>query len=259
MMNEAAIRPHVERIMKKAGDIILSYRFKPLERVEKKNAGFVTIADTAAETYLMEELSKLEPGIGFFAEENGHTTSKNDYCWVIDPLDGTTNFAYGLPHFCVSVALTNKDRPVLGCVYQPLLNEFFYAATGKGAYLNNSPIKVSGTQTIKDSFLLFCIPYGKNEGAQQLFEKVLMLSQKSYSMRLLGAAALDQCYVASGRLDGMFFEQLSWWDIAAGSLIIEEAGGVVSDYNGSPVSPHFNSFIAANPRIHEELVKIFSF
>jgi myo-inositol-1(or 4)-monophosphatase len=259
-MNAVQIRPYVERIMKNAGEIILSYRFKPLKRTEKENAGFVTPADIHTETYLIEELNKLEPGIGFFADENGHQPGTNtDYSWVIDPLDGTTNFASGLPHFCISVALTYKDKPILGCVYQPLLQEFFYAIPGQGAYLNDAKIQVSSTCTIKDSFLLFCIPYGKNEGAQRLFENVLSLSQKSYSMRLLGAAALDQSYVACGRIDGMFFEQLSWWDVAAGSLIIEEAGGMVSDYNGNPLTPSFTSFIAATPKIHEQVVKIFSF
>jgi myo-inositol-1(or 4)-monophosphatase len=257
-MDEAQLLPQVESIMRAAGDIILAHRFKPLQRVEKKGAGFVTVADTESEAYLIEHLSKLIPGIGFFAEENGHKQGSNDYCWVIDPLDGTTNFAYGLPHFCISVALTYKNKPLLGCVYQPLLNEFFWAIKGKGAWLNGKPIHVSQVRRIQESFLLFCIPYNKNEGSKKLFDTVLTLSQQTYSMRLLGAAALDQSYVAAGRLDGMFFEQLSWWDVAAAALVIEEAGGRVSDYEGNQLTPHFTSFVAGNPYIHEKLVKMFN-
>jgi myo-inositol-1(or 4)-monophosphatase len=250
------LQKEVESIIRRTGEIILSYRFKKLSRVVKPGAGFVTEADLAAEEFLIKELSKIEPGIAFFAEENGKSNQgSSDYCWVIDPLDGTTNFAYGLPHFCISVALTHKNKPMLGFVYQPLLNEMFFAQEGKGAFLNGSPLKVSGVKRIEDAFLLFCIPYGKNAGSFKLFEHVLQLSQKAYSMRLLGAAALDQSYVGAGRLDGMFFEQLSWWDVAAGSLIIQEAGGKVSDYKGNPIKPGFKSFIAGNPWIHELLVQ----
>ena len=253
-MELQGLRTAVEPIIRKAGEIILSYRFKQLKRVEKKEAGFVTEADTATENFLIKELALIEPGVAFFAEENGQIASKSDYCWVIDPLDGTTNFSYGVPHFCISVALTYKNRPVLGMVYQPLLNEFFMAERGAGAWLNGQRIQVSKVATLEESFLLFCIPYRKNPEAQKLMSNVLFLGQHAYSLRLLGAAALDQAYVAGGRFDGVFFEQLSWWDVAAGSLIIEEAGGVVTDYQGNALTPAFTTFVAGNPHIHKLLV-----
>ncbi len=257
-MNISVLGDQVESVIRQAGKLLLSYRFKPLVRTEKAGAGFVTDADIATENFLIQELAKIESSIAFFAEENGDSRKgAAGYCWVIDPLDGTTNFFFGLPHFCISVALTFNDEPILGFVYQPLLDEMFFAEKGRGAFLNRKSIKVSNVSRIEDAFLLFCIPYGKNEGSLKLLEHVLQLSQKAYSMRLLGAAALDQSYVASGRLDGMFFEQLAWWDVAAASLIIEEAGGRVSDYSGNPIRPGFRSFVAGNPWIHELLVQEF--
>lgn len=255
-MDFGSLNKQVSALIRRAGGLVLDYRFKNLQRQEKQGAGFVTEADLASENFLIAELSSLEPGVAFFAEENGYANpTSSDYCWVIDPLDGTTNFSYGIPHFCISVALTHHDRPVMGWVYQPLLDELFVAERGKGAFFNGMPMKVSSTKDLEAAFLLFCTPYGKNERALKLFEKVLLLSQRAYSMRLLGAAALDQAYTAHGRLDGMFFEQLSWWDVAAGSLIVEEAGGKVSDYAGNALTPEFSSLVAGNPWIHEALVE----
>lgn len=251
----ASFKPLVTSIIKQAGELLLSYRLKPLARVAKPEAGFVTQADTAVEEFLVTKLANLDPSISFFTEENGNARqTASDYCWVIDPLDGTTNFAYGLPHFCISIALTYRHVPQLGFVYQPLLNELFIAERGKGVVLNGVPIHVSAVSGLEDSFLLFCIPYRKNAQSKKIFSKVLELGQQASSLRLLGSAALDQCYVACGRLDGMFTEQLAWWDIAAGSLIVEEAGGLVSDYQGKAINPQFNTYVAANPAIHTALV-----
>jgi myo-inositol-1(or 4)-monophosphatase len=244
----------VELIIRQAGDLLLSYRFKQLPRTEKKDAGFVTEADRATEQFLIKNLSRLAPEIGFFAEETGKTNGGNDYCWVIDPLDGTTNFSYGVPHFCISVALTHRDMPVIGFVYQPLLNELFFAQKGKGAFLNGKPIAVSKTKSLEDSFLLFCTPYGKNDEAKKLFKSTLELSQQAYSLRLLGAMALDQCYVACGRFDGIFTQELAWWDIAAGMLIIQEAGGIVSDFKGNGVGPDFRTYVAGGREVQRLLV-----
>jgi myo-inositol-1(or 4)-monophosphatase len=261
----------LEVLVREVGRLLLSYRFQQLPRIEKRGAGFVTHADLAIESFLVEALEKLEPGISFFTEEQGMSTALKacsltaplpgmvaqetvkDYCWVIDPLDGTTNFSYGLPHFCISLALTYKHRPQLGIVYQPLLDEFFYAQRGRGAFLNGQRLTISSVHTIADSFLLFCMPYKKDNESKKLIEHVIALSQESYSMRLLGAAALDQAYMAAGRLDGMFFNQLSWWDVAAGSLLIEEAGGIVSDFQGNSIAPSFESYLAATPLLYEKL------
>jgi myo-inositol-1(or 4)-monophosphatase len=253
-MNNLALQKQAEKLVRKAGEIVLSYRFKEVNCRGKKDGGLVTDADLASEEFLIRELGKLEPSVSFFSEEEGELVGSSDYCWVIDPLDGTTNFAYGLPHFCISVALTYKKRPILGFVYEPVLDKMFFAQQGKGSFLDGSPLRVSQTKNMNEALLLFCIPR-KDKGSSKLFEQVLRLSQKAFSIRLLGAAALDQSYVGAGHIDGMFFEKLSWWDVAAGSLIIQEAGGVVSDYTNNPLEIGFNSLVAGNPWIHEQLIK----
>lgn len=243
----------LRRVIEQAGDLLLSYRFTPLKRTAKPGAGFVTQADKDVEYFLIEQLSGLFPEATFFSEENGKSARESAYCWVIDPLDGTTNFSYGLPHFCISVALTYNQEPILGVVYQPLLREYFFAQKGAGAFVNDKSIFVSTTHRLSDAFILFCIPYGHNERARRMVSAVVELSQSVVSIRLLGAAALDLAYVAAGRFDGLFFEQLAWWDVAAGSLLIQEAGGAVTDYKGSHLVPTFGSVVAGSATVQAQL------
>jgi len=239
----------LEPIIRHAGSILLSYYHQQFTRTQKANGDFVTEADLASEKYLIMALTPLLPGAAIVAEESG-THGKSDYCWVIDPLDGTTNFAHGLPYFCISVALTYQGKSVIGVVYQPLLNEYFMASRGKGAFLNGKPIKVSAIHEIKDSMVLVGLPYAKSATYSKLFEYFALVAKKSYSVRHFGAAALDQAYVACGRVDGVFFEDLAWWDIAAGYLLIEEAGGLVTDFEGKPIGADYKSFLGAGVSLH---------
>ena len=240
----------VEPIMCKAGDILLSYQAKQLTRTQKEEHGFVTEADLASEQFLISELSKIMPEASFCAEESGISGSTtSDYSWVIDPLDGTTNFSYGLPYYCISVALTYRDEPQFGMIYQPLLGELFYAQKGMGAFLNGQPITVSAPEDFNKSLIAVGLPYP----AQERVNMVGMAQQvagKAHGIRHFGAIALDLAYVAAGRLDGVMFGGLAWWDVAAGMLLIQEAGGLVSDFQGNQLNPAYRTCIGGGPMVH---------
>lgn len=246
-------RKRLETIIKKAGKILLSYFGTQLSWNEKERFGFVTEADLASEKFLIEELGKLLPEAAFFAEESGQSGS-GDYCWVIDPLDGTTNFAHQVPYFCISVALTYKERPIIAAIYQPLTDEFFYAEQGKGAFLNGSKMSVTGQQELAKSMVVIALPYAKNRQFKDLLDDMQRISPKTYAVRYFGAAALDLAFVAAGRLDGAFFEGLSWWDAAAGMVLIEESGGLVTNFDGGKIDPKYRSLVAANRYMHEKLL-----
>jgi myo-inositol-1(or 4)-monophosphatase len=249
----------VTPIIKNAGDILLSYFNTHLERVEKPgDHGFVTQADLSSEKYLIEHLSTVIPGASFFAEESGKTgVNKEGYCWVIDPLDGTTNFAHGLPYFCISVALTLDDKPVFGMILNPITQELFWAELGKGSYLNGKRMQVSSS-SLAQGVIALGLPYAKSDTFDYLLARTLSIAHEASSIRHLGAVALDAAYVAAGKIEGMFFENLGWWDIAAGMLLIHEAGGVVTDFQGKKITPEYVSCIAGAPQVHallQELLK----
>lgn len=249
-------REVVEPIVRKAGDILLSYHGKQLTRTQKERHGFVTEADLASEQYLIKELSNVLPEASFCAEESGNSgNSDSGYSWVIDPLDGTTNFSYGLPYFCISVALTYHDVPQVGVVYQPLLNEFFYAQQGMGAFLNGQPITVSSPERLDQSLVVIGLPYPAKERAAMvgIAQKI---ASKVHSIRHFGAIALDLAYLATGRLDGVLFGGLAWWDVAAGMLLITEAGGRVTDFEGNQLNPQYKTCISGSPMVHAGLTDI---
>lgn len=247
----------VEPIIKQAGDILLGYYNTALTRREKPGHGFVTEADLASERFLIKKLGALVPEASFFAEESGKTGRTNaDYCWVIDPLDGTTNFACGLPYFCVSVALTYKNKPVFGMIYQPLLKELFYAVEGQGAYLNGNRIRVSRLD-VAQSVIAVGLPYAKDTHYAHLLRESGHIAKKVYAIRHFGAVALDLAYLAAGRFEGVIFEELGWWDIAAGMVLVSEAGGLLSDFEGLVLTPEYRSCVATNsPTLQGELMKL---
>jgi myo-inositol-1(or 4)-monophosphatase len=242
-------------IMQEAGRILLSYFDKKLTFTLKDQAGFVTQADLASEQYLIKSLGNLLPQAAFFAEESGKSGS-GDYCWVIDPLDGTTNFAHRLPYFCISVALTYQDKPIVGAIYQPLLEDFFYAQRGGGATLNGVQVRVREQHDLSRTVMAVGFPYAKNKQFMELVEGVQRILPETHALRYFGAVALDLAYVAAGSLDGAFFEGLGWWDVAAGIVLIEEAGGIVTDFTGRQVGPDYVSFVAANEPMHEKLTHL---
>jgi len=251
----------VAPIIKEAGKIVLSYFHGRLTREHKVTQGvdhgFVTQADLASEKYLKQELTPLIESASILAEESGNTeTANSDYCWVIDPLDGTTNFAHGLPYFCISVGLTYKKNPVFGMIYQPLTDELFYATQGKGAFLNGKPITASQAP-LEKSLLVVGLPYSKDRAYNQLLESTFEIAHHVYAIRNFGAVALDIAYVSAGRAEGTIFQELEWWDVVAGIVLVTEAGGQVSDFQGRPIAKGYKSFIATgNAQVHEKLLNL---
>lgn len=242
----------LEAIIKEAGSIVLSYFDKQLIFIEKDQNGFATEADLASEKFLIKQLGLLLPQASFCAEESG-TAGSGEYCWVIDPLDGTTNFAHHVPYFCVSVALTYRDKPIIGAIYQPILNEFFYAQEGKGAYLNGKKISVAPEQELARSMVAVGFPYAKNKQFMDLVGSVQRILPKTSTFRSYGAAALDLAYVAAGRLDAAIFEGFKWWDVAAGVVLVQEASGRATDFEGQEITPSSVSVVAANRQMHEKM------
>ncbi len=246
LLKEVALRAQ------KAGDILLSYYQGGLTRSYKVDGSFATQADIAVERYLIEVLTALIPGAGFYAEESGITVG-NEYLWVIDPLDGTTNFAHGLPYFCTSIALTYKGERVLGVIYSPLLKELFTVQKGEGAFFNGKRLGVSEHNMLDNAVITMCSSTDKNKSIAQIGS---ILSGYPLSLRNFGASALDLAYCAAGKIEGCFYEGTCWWDIAAGSLMIEEAGGKVSTFQGDMVNSENRTFIGGNEPIFKEISRL---
>lgn len=248
----SAVLKQVEIYAQQAGEILLSYYQGSLSRSYKGDGSFATQADVAAEQHLLKVLRPLIPGAGFYAEESG-IEAGNEYEWVIDPLDGTTNFAHSIPYFCTSIALTYKQERLLGVVYEPLSKELFVAQKGKGAFLNGKRLAVSQVSKFDDAVLTMCSSTDKNESVCKIS---CALSPHQISLRNFGASALDIAYCAAGRMEACFYEGTCWWDIAAGSLMIEEAGGKVSTFQGGELEPDNQTFVGGNEPIFAQLLEI---
>jgi myo-inositol-1(or 4)-monophosphatase len=242
------------RIAREAGDLLMTY-YGRLDTVDRKGSvDFVTEADRASEQHLIETIHGHFPLDSVLAEEGGHAhQGENEVEWVLDPLDGTTNFIHGFPFFMVSIGLRIQGELVAGVCYGPYYQELFSAVRGHGATLNGSPIRVSRTDLLSDALLATGFPYNRREIMDPLLLRVRRALTAARGLRRAGAAAYDQCLLAAGRLDGFFEEGLRAWDVAAGALIVEEAGGQVSDYQGQPVDLFGPNFLMSNGRIHDEL------
>ena len=216
----------------------------------------MTEADLAAETTILEMLQSHFPQDNILSEEGGDQDRVSSRTWIVDPLDGTTNFAHGFPFFAVSIALEVEKEIVLGVVYSPVLEEFFHARLGKGAFLNDRPIHVSRASELRESLVATGFPYDIRKRSNLIFERFQRMVRGSQGIRRAGAAAIDLCYVAAGKLDGFWEENLKPWDTAAGALIVKEAGGILSNFEGKPFSPYMKSVVAGNPLIQREIVKM---
>ena len=248
------MKQSLEEIVKEAGKLLLSY-WKSGVSENKKEAGYYTQADIDSEQFLKKALFDLFQA-DFMAEESGQSgTRNNGYRWVIDPLDGTTNFAHHISYFCISVALTHHDEPIVGAVYNPILDEFFYAEKGKGATLNGRPIKVSHPKAFSDAVIGFGLSYNPKHRAA-LVGRAEIVAAKARAVRHFGAVALDLANVACGRLDGVLFSHLSWWDIAAGALLVSEAGGKASQFDGEALGPNFKTCMAGSDLVYDSLKEI---
>ncbi len=216
----------------------------------------VTEADHAAEKAIFEVIKEDYPDHFILSEEAGEIVQDSNYKWIIDPIDGTVNFANGIPLCCVSIAVEQDGQMILGAVYNPFINELFFAQRGFGATLNDKKIQVSEKTDVFSSCLVTGFPYtylDAPNGPLQVFEKLI---RKGVPVRRLGSAAIDLCWVAAGRFDGFYEHKLQAWDSSAGFLIVEEAGGKVTDFAGNYYSPYQPHIIATNGKIHDELVAI---
>jgi myo-inositol-1(or 4)-monophosphatase len=216
----------------------------------------VTEADHAAEKAIFDVIQSDFPDHGILSEEAGAILQDTRYKWIIDPIDGTVNFAHGIPLCCVSIALEHEGSVIMGAVYNPFLHELFFAQKGWGASLNDKKIQVSSQENVGASCLVTGFPYtylDMPNGPLTIFEKLI---RKGIPVRRLGSAAMDLCWVAAGRFDGFYEHKLQAWDSAAGWLIVEEAGGRVTDFNGQPYSPYQPHLLATNGHIHEDLLSI---
>ena len=224
--------------------------------VKKGEIDLVTEADLAAEKIVLEIVGHNFPQDNILSEEAGRRDEASHRTWLIDPLDGTTNFAHCFPFFAVSIALEIENEVVLGVVYNPYMNEFFEAAKGKGAYLNGQPLRVSGTTILQGSLLATGFPYNVYERPENVIGLLKKMIVRAQGIRRLGSAALDLCYVAAGRLDGFWEENLKPWDTGAGDIIVREAGGRLTTFGGGPYYPYLKSVVASNGLIHDEMVRV---
>jgi myo-inositol-1(or 4)-monophosphatase len=216
----------------------------------------VTEADHASEKAIMAIIKAKYPDHYILSEEAGKIVQDSAYKWIIDPIDGTINFAHGIPLNCVSIAIEYEGEMIMGAVYNPHMNEFYFAEKGKGATLNDKSIKVSAETEVIKACLVTGFPYtylDMANGPLEIFERFI---RKGVPVRRLGSAAIDLCWVAAGRFDGFYEHKLEAWDSSAGYLIIEEAGGKVTDFKGDKYSPYQHRILATNGKIHEEMLGV---
>lgn len=223
-------------------------------REKEGRHNLVTEYDHRSEECLIRFFRKYAPGSRFLAEEGGHIDGEgNGPLWILDPLDGTVNFAHRIPFFSLSIGLEIEGQIEAGVVYHPMLHELFVAERGKGSFLNGVPLKVSATATLAESIFATGFPYNLHLNPDRCIDPFLAMLRIGFPIRRMGSAALDLCYTAAGRFDGFFEISLSPWDCAGGVLILEEAGGKVSHWDGAPFSLHSRkTLLATNGRLHKE-------
>jgi myo-inositol-1(or 4)-monophosphatase len=234
---------------------ILRSRFGNISRIrEKENAEIVTEADTQSEEVIVSTIQADFPDHAILGEECGLIPGPSDYKWIIDPLDGTVNFAHQIPIFSISIALAVRGTIVLGIILDPINDELYSAVSGQGAQLNGEPIQVSATRTIAKSLLVTGFPYNVREIFEPVMVRYGSCLKASQAVRRLGSAALDLCYVACGRFEGFWEQNLKPWDSAAGALMVVEAGGRVTTFLDQPYTVEHAEILATNGRIHKEML-----
>jgi myo-inositol-1(or 4)-monophosphatase len=248
---------------RRAGSIINRASFD-LDRVkvtEKQQNDFVTEVDHAAEQAIIDVLKTAYPDHAILAEESGPSANlhdENENVWIIDPLDGTTNFIHGFPTYCVSIALQQRGQITQAVVYDPNRNDLFTASKGSGAYLNEKRIRVTRRDKLADALIGTGFPYRGMDDLDEYLKMFRVMTEKTAGLRRPGAAALDLAYVAAGRLDGFFERGLQPWDVAAGSLLITEAGGIVGTFAGESDYLYKGEAIAATPKVFAQMVNVLS-
>jgi myo-inositol-1(or 4)-monophosphatase len=227
-------------------------------QVSRKGPGeFVSASDLNSEKTIMYELSKARPGYSFLLEEGGKILGEDqDHTWIVDPLDGTTNFLHGVPHFAISIGLKKHNEIVAGVIYDPIKDEMFIAEKGRGAFMNDRRIRVSGRREFPNCLLGTGVTMANPQYHQQFLDSIGKVLPVSAGLRRMGAASLDLAYVAAGRLDGYWEYTLKPWDVAAGIIIVKEAGGVITTLDGAPKEADDGTVLAGNPFVQEQLLKI---
>ena len=250
----------VARRAAEAGGAVLMQHFGQLASIREKgrSGDLVTNADTAAEETVLTLLHQATPGIGVLAEESGRqpgsAAAGNDLEWCVDPLDGTTNYAHGYPLFATSVGLLWRGQPLLGAMAIPRMQELFWAAPGHGCWCNERPLAVSRCQQLSDALLVTGFAYDRARRLDNNYAEFAYFTHRTHGVRRGGAAAVDLAYVACGQLDGYWERGLSPWDLAAGVVLVEQAGGIVTAYDGSPLELGSGRLIACAPGLHQPLI-----
>jgi len=245
------------RAARTAGDVMIRHveRVDTLRQEQKQRFDFVSEVDRLAEQEIIAIARRAFPDHGILAEESGQQPG-NDYLWIIDPLDGTTNYLHGMPHFAVSIAIQHKQHLEHAVIYDPMRQELFTASRGAGAQLNNRRIRVSKLRHLQEALLGTGIPFREDHQANSYLAVLKTFMERTSGIRRPGAAALDLAYVAAGRFDGFWEADLNIWDIAAGVLLIREAGGLVSSLDGNDDYLQSGNVVAANPHIFTEMLKV---
>ena len=253
------INNFTKEISLEAGKILLNgFRSSKTVVSYKSRTNLLTDIDEKSEKFLFNNISKKFSDHSIIAEEGSRKDAKGDFIWYVDPLDGTNNFAHGIPFFCISIGVFSRESNtvVSAVVYNPFLDEFFSAVKGSGSTLNNENINVSQTNDIGISILATGFPYEKDNSEINNLKEFNKILPKTQGIRRFGSAALDLSYLSCGRIDGYWEQQLQSWDMAAGSLIVEEAGGMVTDYSGRKFDPEKPEIVASNSKIHKQILEL---
>jgi myo-inositol-1(or 4)-monophosphatase len=254
--NHNTFVPAMSEIASEAGALLMDYFRQHVTIEYKGDADLVTVADRASEKLIRERIRRQFPTHDVLGEEEGLVDTGSDYRWYVDPLDGTTNFAHGFPVFCVSLAVEHKGKRIAGVVYDPTRDEMFAAERGSGAYLNRQRMHVSKTANLAECLVATGFPSHKRHKNPNIFF-YHHITLRTHGVRRAGSAALDLCYVAGGRLDGFWEFNLNPWDTAAGVLIVEEAGGKVTRFDGAPFEIDSRETLASNAIVHPALMHEF--
>ena len=227
-------------------------------QVSLKGPGdYVTASDKKVEKILIEELQKARPNYSILSEELGQINNDESFRWIIDPIDGTSNFLHGIPHFAISIGLEHNKEIICGIVYDPIKDEMFTAEKGNGSYVNNKRMRVSSRAKLKDCIIFSGGPRYRSDHKELTFEEYKKFSSKvNIAIRKLGSASLDIAYVAAGRCDGFWQRDLNYWDIAAGIILVKEAGGFVTDFKGENEYVQNKTILVTNSKINKEMIEV---
>jgi len=253
-MRKAALTIAIQ-IARAAGDIIVRAmpRLTSIRAEAKGTFDYTSEVDKAAEAEIVREIKRSFPGHAILAEESG-ARGNSPYCWIVDPLDGTHNFLRGFPHFCVSIAQTEHGEPVVGVIYDPIRDEIFAASKGSGATLNDRRIRVSQRLNIDGALLCTGFPFRERQHIVEHLAQTRLMLERAEDIRRTGSAALDLAYIAAGRLDGYWEAGLKPWDMAAGALLVREAGGRCTDFSGQPGFIDSGRIVAANIKVGDDML-----